>query len=82
MPSEMRRLKQLEEENARLKRIVADLSLDKEMPQTMSAESSKACSQTSARRRGAYGLEGGDPAACDVVGFERSTYHYRSVRRN
>ena len=33
MPSEMRRLKQLEDENALLKRIVADLSLDKEMLQ-------------------------------------------------
>ena len=33
MPSEMKRLKQLEEENGRLKRIVANLSLDKEMLQ-------------------------------------------------
>ncbi|GGC69562.1 hypothetical protein GCM10011504_54330 [Siccirubricoccus deserti] len=33
MPSEMRRLKQLEEENVRLNRLVADLSLDKEMRQ-------------------------------------------------
>jgi len=33
MPSEMRRLRQLEEENAKLKRIVADLSLDKAMLQ-------------------------------------------------
>ena len=33
MPSEMRRLRELEEENGRLKRIVADLSLDKEMLQ-------------------------------------------------
>ena len=32
-PSEMKRLKELEDENARLKRIVADLSLDKEMLQ-------------------------------------------------
>ena len=31
MPSEVRRLRQLEEENARLRRLVADLSLDKEM---------------------------------------------------
>ena len=31
-PSELRRLKQLEEENAKLKRLVADLSLDKVMP--------------------------------------------------
>ena len=33
MPSEMKRLKQLDEENQRLKRLVADLSLDKEMLQ-------------------------------------------------
>jgi len=33
MPSEMRRLKQLEEKNGKLKRIVADLALDKEMLQ-------------------------------------------------
>ena len=33
MPSEMRRLKQLEEENQRQKWLVADLSLDKEMLQ-------------------------------------------------
>src|SRR5437868_6571570 len=33
LPSEMKRVKQLEEENGRLKRIVADLSLDKEMLQ-------------------------------------------------
>ena len=31
--SELRRLKQLEEENTRLKRMVADLSLDKQMLQ-------------------------------------------------
>jgi putative transposase len=33
MPSEMKRLKQLEEENLRLRKLVADLSLDKEMLQ-------------------------------------------------
>jgi putative transposase len=33
MPSEVRRLKQLEEENQRLRRLVSDLSLDKEMLQ-------------------------------------------------
>jgi putative transposase len=33
MPSEMKRLRQLEEENAKLKRIFADLSLDKAMLQ-------------------------------------------------
>jgi putative transposase len=33
LPPEMRRLKQLEDENAKLKRIVADLTLDREMLQ-------------------------------------------------
>jgi len=32
-PTEMKRLKQLEDENARLKKIVADLTLDREMLQ-------------------------------------------------
>ena len=33
MPSEMKRLRELEDENGRLKRIVADLTLDREMLQ-------------------------------------------------
>lgn len=33
LPSEMRRLKHLEDENGRLKKIVADLTLDREMLQ-------------------------------------------------
>jgi putative transposase len=33
MPSEVRKLRQLEEENARLRRLVSDLSLGKEMLQ-------------------------------------------------
>ena len=36
--SELRRLKQLEEENAKLKRLVADLSLDKAMLQAVVAK--------------------------------------------
>jgi putative transposase len=31
LPTEMKRLKQLEDENAQLKKIVADLTLDREM---------------------------------------------------
>ena len=37
-PSELRRLRQLEEENAKLKRLVADLSLDKAMLQAVVAK--------------------------------------------
>jgi putative transposase len=33
LPSEMKRLRELEDENNRLKRIVADLTLDREMLQ-------------------------------------------------
>ena len=33
LPDEMRRLKQLKDENAKLKKLVADLSLDREMLQ-------------------------------------------------
>jgi putative transposase len=33
LPTEMRRLKQLEDENGKLRKVVADLNLDKEMLQ-------------------------------------------------
>lgn len=35
LPTEMRRLKQLEDENGKLKKLVADLSLDREMLQDL-----------------------------------------------
>ena len=38
LPSEVRKLKQLEEENKRLKQLVADLSLDKHMLQDVLAK--------------------------------------------
>ena len=38
LPSEVRRLKQLEEENKKLKQLVADLSLDKHMLQEVIAK--------------------------------------------
>src|SRR6185312_7070012 len=42
MPSEMKRLRQLEDENSKLKRIVADLSLDRAMLQDVLSK--KLCS--------------------------------------
>ena len=38
LPTEMRRLKQLEEENGKLKKLVADLSLDRAMLQDVLAK--------------------------------------------
>ncbi|NLS07857.1 hypothetical protein HGP14_31995 [Rhizobium sp. P32RR-XVIII] len=60
MPSEIKRLRQLEEENAKLKRIVADLSLDKAVLQDVLAKNSEARPQASARRQGESRLEGLD----------------------
>ena len=45
-PSELRRLRQLEEENRRLKQIVANLSLDKAMLQAVVAKKSEAFAST------------------------------------
>lgn len=45
--TELRRLRQLEEENQRLKRLVAELSLDKEMLQEDIKKSSEAGSEAS-----------------------------------
>ena len=43
---ELRRLKSLEEENRRLKSLVADLSLDKQILQDVLSKSSEACSSS------------------------------------
>lgn len=57
LPTEMRRLKALEDENARLKKLVAELSLDREMLRgTLSGESSEACPAAAAGRDGSGGL--------------------------
>ncbi len=57
-PSEMKRLRQLEEENAKLKRIVADLSLDKAMLQDVLSKSSEAWPQAGPCRQDTRRLEG------------------------
>jgi putative transposase len=58
MPSEMRRLRQLEEENQRLKKLVADLALDKEMLQASSAAKCDACPEACDGRSRDGGLAG------------------------
>ncbi|GMA74853.1 hypothetical protein GCM10025880_64430 [Methylorubrum aminovorans] len=55
---ELRRLKQLEDENRKLKQLVADLSLDKHILQDVLAKSSDACSATRARAPGSGGARG------------------------
>ena len=81
MPSEVRKLKHLEEENGRLRRLVSDLSLDKEMLQEVLRKKSlrpaqrrelvdhiRTCFRVGTRR------------ACRVLILHRSMYLYRSRR--
>ena len=81
-PPEMRRLKQLEDENAKLKKIVADLSLDREMLQDVIRRKTV----RPARKRELATAVCDDwgvsiRRACSVLEFDRSTYHYKSRRR-
>ena len=80
MPSEMRRLRQLEEENAKLKRIVADLSLDKAMLQDVLQKSCEACAQAPACRRAAIGVKVSTRRACPTLKIDRALYVYKSRR--
>ena len=56
LPDEMRRLKQLEDENARLKKIVADLTLDREMLQDVIRRKIASVRQVTMRNGSAMGI--------------------------
>jgi putative transposase len=62
LPTEMKRLKQLEDENGRLRKLVADLSLDRRCCKTSSAENSEAWSQTRVGSASMHGMGRVDPA--------------------
>ncbi|MEM9263157.1 MAG: IS3 family transposase, partial [Pseudomonadota bacterium] len=81
MPSEVRGLKQLEEENGRLKRMVADLSLDKAMLQDVLGK--KGVAPAKGRQlvdyvRGAFQVS--VRRGCTVLGLQKSTYFYKARR--
>ncbi len=79
--SELRKLKQLEDENARLRCIVADLTLDKQILQEVIKKSSEGCQAPRAGNLDAGALQGeraslvptGVAAALDLVRQERGT---------
>jgi putative transposase len=80
-PSELRRLRQLEEENLKLKRLVADLSLEKSMLQDMLAKKSL----RPARRRDViqwlkdrYRVS--ERRGCQAMRFDRSTHRHQPIR--
>ena len=77
--SEIRRLKQLEDENAKLKRVVADLTLDKAMLQDVLR---KKMVRPAVRREIVFHLQKaydiGERRACKATGFHRSSQRYKS----
>lgn len=70
--TELRRLRQLEEENQRLKRLVADLSLDKEMLQEVIKKSFEAGSEASGGAFSAGGLPYQCPAGMRTADAEQN----------
>jgi putative transposase len=81
MPSEMKRLKQLEEENQRLKKLVADLSLNKEMLQdVIRRENMKPARKRQMLDEVRRVWQVSIRRACQTLPVDRSTYHYRSKR--
>ena len=75
-PAELRRLRQLEEENAQLKRLVADLTLDKQMLQDVLKKSSEGTAAPATRGHAAGGVSRlGATRLRDCI-LHRSVYRY------
>ncbi|MEN7538840.1 IS3 family transposase [Aurantiacibacter sp. DGU5] len=81
MPSEMRRLRELEDENGRLKRIVADLTLDREMLQDVIRRKPLRPDRKRELVDGMLADWGVSiRRACRALPFDTSSYHYQSRR--
>ena len=76
--SELGRLKQLEDENQRLKKLVADLSLDKHILQEVLSKSLKPARLRELARWLMTVFQVSQRRACRLVGLGRSTFWYRS----
>ncbi len=92
LPTGMKRLQQIEDENGRLRKLVADLSLDREMLQdVIRRKLVRRCTRTRGARRSPWsqaragGRASGrlgcvDPAGSPGLKMDTSSYHYRSRR--
>ena len=77
---EVRGTRVLEEENRKLKQLVANLSLDKQMLQDVLRKSPEACSNAAPGRLppgAAYGVS--ERRACEALNLPRGSYRRRSV---
>ncbi|QJB30703.1 IS3 family transposase [Chitinophaga oryzae] len=80
--TELKRLRQLEEENFKLKQIVADLSLDKQMLQDVLK---KSVTRIQIKKHAQYLISSYKVAvkrACSVVKYARSKWYYKSKRKS
>ena len=80
LPTEMKRLKQLEDENARLKKIVADLTLDRDAAGCDPAKDLKPGRMRELVRWMCSDWAVSIRTACGAIGFDRSTFNYQSCR--
>ncbi|WP_430448865.1 IS3 family transposase [Rhodophyticola sp.] len=79
--SEIRRLKQLEDENGKLKRLVADLTLDKTMLQdALPKKVVKPVRRREVVRHYQDVFEVSERRACNAMGFGRASHRYQSRR--
>lgn len=80
--AELRRFKQLDEENRKLKQLVADLSLDKHMLQKVIRKKCKAGLATSPCAISVCRLQVSERRACQAIGIHRSSYRYASTAQD
>jgi putative transposase len=76
----LKHIKQLEEENARLKRMYAELALDLEAARRVIEKSFKALPETTNRTRTARRKTYRQSRACREMKVSRSVLHYKSVK--
>ena len=81
LPTEMKRLRQLEDENAKLKRIVAELSLDKAMLQDVLKKALRPGRKRQLVDQLRSDWKVSARRACSTIRVSRSLYIYKS-RRN
>src|SRR5690242_10425296 len=78
--SDARRLKALEDENAKLKKLLAEAMLDNAMLRTLHQKNGDARRQARGRRSPSCRVWGGERRACEALGADRATVRYRSSR--